>query len=89
MASSGTYFRLSVFQDVQFQFLKYNILPLVMMNSKLKDISSKTPNSCLGLALARSVGLTVSHSSKPSEAGTVSVSDGWPERAQVKERVKL
>ena len=84
MASSGTYFRLSVFQDVQFQFLKYDILPPGMMNSKLKDISSKTPNSCLGLALARSVDLALLE----AVGGWDGLGLGWPERAQVKERVK-
>ena len=86
MASSAqTYSRLSVFQDVQFQFLKYNILPLYMMNSKWKGISSKIPNSCLGLALARSVGLALLE----AVGGSDGLGLGWPERAQVKERVKL
>ena len=53
-----------------------------MMNSKLKDISSKTPNSCLGLALARSALLE-------AVGGWDGLGLGWPERAQVKERVKL
>ena len=85
MASSAqTYFRLSVFQDVQFQFLKYNSRPLFDAFSKSSDITSKTPNSCLGLALARSVGLALLE----AVGGSDGLGLGWPERAQVKERVK-